>query len=575
MRILAGAVVLMALGAVCHAEPERWLPVDKDGWTVFTPSADTRLVYVSSSAGDDAMGAAYAPGAAAVGADPFHPVGPVHAFRTMAAAQKLARDGFPDWVLLRRGDSWHEAPNVVSGRSASEPSLIDAYGDGPRPLLLGAGIRLPNRGFRYVALAGLDVYYAERDPHSPDYVSPRKGGSGLSLNLAGNAKAHHLLVEDCAFRMTRGLVLQERNAPVGTLHDIVFRRNLVLDSYPVGRRRCQGMFAYQVDRMLLEENVFDHDGWSDDVPVTGGRATIFNHDTYFSECSDIVFRGNMFLRASSIGNKWKSNNPGQSHDVVLDDNLYVEGEIGLSIGGNTDAPLRFVNYRVTNNVMLDIGRARPTGRTLALYIGMTDWDGGLVANNCLLHQASDEVRNSRAISVGGASTRNVVIRDNVIYGIKTTRSGIVLKGAPDQHDITLSGNAVQFPRVGSRPAAAEGPLAGFVLRGNTYFSSRPAGEWFSVDGDACDLNAWVQKTGEKDAVNRRIAYPDPDRTTETYMASLGKPGTFAAFLVAVRDQRKGHWDPALTAAAVNDYVRAGFGMKRFTAAPPAASAGPR
>ncbi len=366
--------------------------------------------------------------------------------------------------------------------------------------------------------------------------------------------------------MTTGLVLQERSSPVGALHDIVFRRNLVLDSYPSGRGHCQGMFAHGVTGMLMEGNVFDHDGWSDDVPVTGGRATMFNHDTYFAECSDTVFRGNMFLRASSIGNKWRSDKTGESRNVLLDDNLYVEGEIGMSIGGNTDAPLRFANVRVTNNVMLDVGRSRPTGRTLAWYFGIADWDGGLVANNCLLHQASDQVRNAYGIHMGGGSTRNVVIRDNIICGIKTNSAGLILTGAPAQHDITLSDNAIQFPQVGGRLAAAEGPLAGFVLRGNIYFSSRPAGEWFSVDGSACDLSAWMQKTGEKGAVGRKIDYPDPDRTTETYMASLGKPGTFAAFLASVHAQRKGHWDPALTASAVNDYVRAGFGMKPYIAA---------
>ncbi len=138
--------LLLALASVCSAEPQRWLPVDQDGWTIFTPSADTRLLYVSSSAGDDAAGVAYAAADAAVGADPFRPVGPVHAFKTIAAAQKLAREGFPDWVLLKRGDSWRENPGVRSGRSASEPSLIAAYGDGPRPVLLGVASACPGAG---------------------------------------------------------------------------------------------------------------------------------------------------------------------------------------------------------------------------------------------------------------------------------------------------------------------------------------------------------------------------------------------------------------------------------------------
>ena len=33
--------------------PERWLPMDDDGWTVVKPSADSRLIYVSSGEGND------------------------------------------------------------------------------------------------------------------------------------------------------------------------------------------------------------------------------------------------------------------------------------------------------------------------------------------------------------------------------------------------------------------------------------------------------------------------------------------------------------------------------------------
>jgi len=574
----AAQVLIVALAGLCAAAgqaaaaapgqagglPARWLPVDREGWTVFTPSPDTRLIYVSSSAGNDATATWYAPGAAEVGADPFRPTDHVRPFRTIAAAQKLARDGFPDWVLLRRGDAWREDPGVRSGRSASEPSLMAPYGTAaPRPQLLGRGISLPWRGFRYLAFVGLDIYCSERDPGSPDFVSPQKGGSGLWTALGEGAEGHHLLVEDCAFRMTKTLALQNFRAPRGALHDIVFRRNLVLDSYPSGGH-CQGMFAHGVSGMLLEENVFDHDGWSTNVPVTGGRATMFNHDTYFSECNDIVFRGNMFLRAASSGNKWRSDETGGSRNILIDDNLYVEGEIGLSIGGNTQEPLRFVNVTVINNVMLDIGRARPTGRTLAWYIDIMDWDGGLVANNCLLHQASDDVMNSYGIHVRGSSTRNVLIRGNVIHGIKSSNAGLILADAPGLRNVTVTQNAIQFPQVGSRLASAQGPMTGFVLAGNTYFSGREPGQWFRVDRGDCDISAWVQKTGERNPVLRRLTFPDPDRTVETYMGALGGQPTFEAFLAAVRAQAKGNWNPALTASAINDYIRAGFGMARLS-----------
>lgn len=49
------------------------LPQDANGWSVLTPSADSRLIYVSSSDGDDATAAVYLPGNSEVGSDPFDP----------------------------------------------------------------------------------------------------------------------------------------------------------------------------------------------------------------------------------------------------------------------------------------------------------------------------------------------------------------------------------------------------------------------------------------------------------------------------------------------------------------------
>ena len=91
------------------------------GWTVFTPSADTRTVYVSSSLGNDSNN----------GLSEAAPK------RTIAAGKALMRDNFPDWLLLKCGDTWDEPigtwPN--SGRSLTEPTLISSYGTGERPFL--------------------------------------------------------------------------------------------------------------------------------------------------------------------------------------------------------------------------------------------------------------------------------------------------------------------------------------------------------------------------------------------------------------------------------------------------------
>lgn len=77
---------------------------------------DSRLIYVSSSAGNDAN-------------DGLTPASPK---ATLQGAVSCLRDGSPDWLFLRRGDSWTEGfgPFEFSGRSESEPIVITAYGPG-------------------------------------------------------------------------------------------------------------------------------------------------------------------------------------------------------------------------------------------------------------------------------------------------------------------------------------------------------------------------------------------------------------------------------------------------------------
>ena len=99
---LAGAAALFLIGASATADP--------------SIRPDSRLIYVSSTAGDDAN-------------DGLSPASPK---QTLAGAVDLLRNGYPDWLFLRRGDSWTEGfkPFDFSGRSDSEPIVITAYGPG-------------------------------------------------------------------------------------------------------------------------------------------------------------------------------------------------------------------------------------------------------------------------------------------------------------------------------------------------------------------------------------------------------------------------------------------------------------
>ena len=565
------ALLAAALAAVAGAGYAA-LPLDDEGWSILAPSADSRLFYVSDSEGDDATGQYVLPDDPAVGPDPRHPVGTILAYKTLDAAYALARTGFPDWVLLKRGDAWVR-PATMSvnkvGRGDQERLVLTSYGPPAARPLLKYGERSALSGVKfqhgYLAIVGLDFYAHTRDPQSPDYAPELGGGGGMTVVNGGGVGANFrgLLVEDCRFRFfVSNIALQVIGEPGANVGDIVLRRNVIADSWS-GSSHSQGMYGHGLRDTLIEENVFDHCGWliqgDGSNAQTGGMATFFNHDTYFGDCSTTTFRGNLFLRAASIGNKWRADATGGSAGLVVDNNLYVEGEVGIGMGGNTSEPFRFVNPTVTRNVVMHLGRSHPTGRSLAWGMDVNDWDGGTIAGNLFVHQQEVALANAFALVVHAGSTRNVAIRDNLFYGMNAG-ANFLFRLQDVGGGISVTGNRVLGPTTANRLVELLAP-SDYSFTSNTYWSSRtPQSQWFRVGGVDQDFPDWVAASGETNATSRTVSFPRPDRTIETYDAWQDGPGTFDHFIAEARQQTRANWRTQYTAAAVNDYVRLGFGI---------------
>ena len=122
------------------------MPVSRvDGWTVVTPSEDSRLIYVSNSGNDEQARTAkgrgyYLPSDPEIGPDPTNPIGPIVPYVTVREAVKKLRGtgwvetnsegqeivsyakrgeldaggGYPDWLMYRRGDTFTREENYQS-----------------------------------------------------------------------------------------------------------------------------------------------------------------------------------------------------------------------------------------------------------------------------------------------------------------------------------------------------------------------------------------------------------------------------------------------------------------------------
>src|SRR5687768_10277756 len=235
--------------------------IDELGWTTVKLASDSRVVYVSSSEGSDSNNG----------------LAKKKAVKTIGHAVKLIRSGSADQMLLKAGDVWTGGFGQwsKSGRSASEPIVIGRYDTGPRPLIktVHTGFATGKTPIKHVRLMGIAFYAEGRDPYGTNFKGPQDGRFGVNLLAATN----DFTIEDCSFKSYGTNVNIQGH--YGKSSNITIRRSIITDAYDTAHH-SQGLYVDNVDGFTLEENVFDHNGWN--VAVSGGQATVHNHNVYFN-----------------------------------------------------------------------------------------------------------------------------------------------------------------------------------------------------------------------------------------------------------------------------------------------------
>lgn len=481
---------------------------DSKGWSIVLPTEESRLIYVSSSEGDDSKASYYT---TAEIVEPINPSG-ITAFKTINEAMKLVRKGHPDWVLLKKGDEWLLDKTIYppSGQSKEAPFVFTAYGEGgSRPLLkTGRTTAFFLKGDRkFIALIGIDMYADKRDPDSENFVGwddvgRPKGFMSITSTLGGTGS---ILLEDNVFRFYAGNVqFNGKNNK-----NIVLRRNQILNSYSVNSH-SQGLYI-ESSSVLLEENLIDHNGWykqrfSSNASRAEGQATKFNHNAYLTNLTNSLIIGNIITRSSSIGLKFANGMPSKnnypySYNIWIDNNLVVDGEVGFSIGGNKDYSngFRFRDIRVTDNVLINIGHSQATNRTLAWHIEADDWDGGVISGNYSLYNDNEVVNVVNGINLKGRM-REVDVYSNVFFGLNQGPRGLLrMLNSEDKAGVRLYDNLTEVP---------------------------------------------YTTQNRKDIV--------------TFLENQGELGNLEELIVQVKKQSQGNWNEVYTAGYINSYLKSQF-----------------
>ncbi len=515
----------------------------ENGYTTFDLSPDSLVIYVSSSEGDDANDG----------------LTPETAVATPKRGADLVRDGSPDFLLFKRGDTWRGLDigdtsverRFKSGPDPDHPLVIYSYGDStvrPRLEIDKAFVDDDGHDRSNLAIVGLALVSYPKIPGDAEF----NGADGGATRFVGTGK--NILMEDNYVEYGEFIVQN--------VSEVEVRKNVIYRSYHVGTckpgdpngdptYRPSGIFAGSVSGLLIEGNVFDENGWNPDVAEA--CATIYNHDLYLSGNSGLTVRDNLILRASSIGIKMSSSGPGGSSDILISENLFAEGEIGLSMGGNADTEYRFTDAVVRDNIFTDIGRSQPTGRGLTWYIDIIDNDGSEVRDNLLVNQP--DLPNPYGIHLAGGSNRDVVVEDNAIFGLQ--RRAILVDAGNAWSTLRIAGNTVTADADQSCLVDHEGSFGAFDYDANEYFSPASPDTWFCVDGAQLGIAAWSAASGEANAADAGPVDVEL-RNLDTYAQVLGVGTTIADFAEAARAQSRHTYDDETTAASASAYIRAGY-----------------
>lgn len=544
------------------------LPLDSKGWTNFealTASGyeDARVVFVSSSEGNDATGQIYGINDVTFDSNGmFQAAGAVNAYASIAAAYAQCREGYPDIMLLNRGGEWVEmfnggsAGNLKSGRSISQRHIIASYGSGNRPQIKGVSSNtvIMATNTLYTVISGIRVY---RD----DWRTAQRG-----IDLRWGSQ--HILLEDVRFdRMHKNIMGHMSGETIST--NIVVRRS-IFDQH----NAHDGIwFVAGITNPVFEENVFSRP-FMPSYPNEDrhGRIMYMNAGETNDAPSNIInahFIGNILYHSERGGFDGRGGG-------YFDNNIFIGSSLGFAAAGGGNMARKLLNGAVTNNVFTE-----SSPNTLApSEFFIRGVSGVLISRNIWTnigagtHAAGVNVRADPTYGgTGEYRMIDVEVSENIFYGYRQLNaqygeafvlSSRISKEPEDYfYQPAFNGNVVrdndwQMVTGAYRIATVtDDQLAsgGITFSGNRYYASSVVREMFIQGGFA----EWVAASGETDAQYIQVSYPDPSRTIGTYSTSLGGAPNSAAFVQGAIANSRHNWNPAYTAPAANDYIRTGFG----------------
>lgn len=439
------------------------LPLDSNGWSILTPSADTVKIYVSATGNDANDGLSEA-----------------KPLKTLKAGVAKLRNNSADWLLLKAGEVWDESMQVwgKNGRSPTERIVISSYGGTARPVIslfkaTGEGIRVAKS--KNVAVVGIQVKAADKSPNHPSYNPKAKRYHGISV---GELNTHNVLIEDCYVELweTNILLVFVTDDATKFNSNIVVRRNVLTDSWSPGGK-AMNLYASGMVDFRIEENVFDRGGHVPSIPDS--VQTGFSHNIYLSSNngSSYVYK-NILARPASHGAQQRAGG-------LIKDNLTI------------DCPWHYLVGLHDSETCYNVGLGSGNLPTTKLGFGIeiksaqnSDVHHNLIANkqvNIGGWPAYKFTFNSTDGFIGGTTiplTHNAVIKvhDNVAYKWNANE-GVMRIDTINDSDVSVTNNKL-FEQGYPQSTVYYIQLGGAkkLFADNKYSTDQPLSNFSRIDG---------------------------------------------------------------------------------------------
>jgi hypothetical protein len=248
-------------------------------WTVLAP-ATGRVVYVSASGVDTNDGSEAKP------------------FKTIAAALKLK----PQRVWLNGGETFTMPDTFGLSGTTDQPAVIGSYGTGRATIVNPKGPALHLWFASDVLVTGLTL----------------QGDIGLR---AWNC--NRVRIEDCDLSGSR---INAELTGARRTNGVTFYGCIIADAHGTTEARTQGIYAEQVDGLVIEWSVLDHNGWSAGQAMKSPPEG--NHGLYAHEsCGPVTVRNSIIARSCATGLLMRTGG-------VVENCAFINNPIDLSLSGD-------------------------------------------------------------------------------------------------------------------------------------------------------------------------------------------------------------------------------------------------